>query len=210
MQRPTKQQINELPLYTGLSLASITVVENEIDAQHALSFLQQQACLGFDTESKPIFRKGQSSPGPTLIQLSTLSQAFLFPTRFAAALCCVGKLLNNPDIKKVGFGIKNDHKELALKFNMHLNNIEDVSLTLKRLACEKNPIGAKAAVAMILNSRLSKAAQKSNWGAYPLKRKQLLYAANDAHCAINVAQSLASIQRENKLSHASCGGNDTE
>jgi ribonuclease D len=190
MQRPTKDQIRELPLYIGLDLLDIKVVENELDATNALQALENEACLGFDTESKPIFRKGEVSPGPTLIQLATESKAFLFPTRFPFAVSSAGKILSNPNIKKVGFGLSGDNKELRTKLNINIVNTEDLSVKLKRLAGEKNTIGARAAVAMVLKARLGKGAQKSNWAAYPLKNNQIIYAANDAHSAICIERSL--------------------
>ena len=192
MKRPTKEQIRELPLYLGLSLVDIEIVENELDAEKAIESLRDEMCLGFDTESRPIFRKGEVSPGPTLIQLSTVSKAFLFPTRFPFALAAANEILSNPEIKKVGFGIKGDNKELRSKFNINILNTEDLSVKLKNLVGEENSIGARAAVAMVLKSRLGKGAQKSNWGAYPLKKNQVLYAANDAHSAMCIEQSLIS------------------
>jgi len=190
MQRPTKEQIREYPLYVGLSLSHIKLVENEQDASQAVMALKDETCLGFDTETKPIFRKGQTCPGPTLIQLATPSQAFLFPTRFLAAVTAAKVLLSNPQIKKVGFGISGDIKELRNKLDIDLVNAENLSVTLKNLAEEKNQIGARAAVAMVLQQRLGKGAQKSNWGAYPLQKGQILYAANDAHSAICVANAI--------------------
>lgn len=193
MQRPTKEQIRELPLYVGLDLANIEIIESEADAAKALAELMGAVCLGFDTESKPIFVKGEISPGPTLIQLATPSRAFLFPTRFSSALCSARTLLSNPNIKKVGFGISGDNKELRSKLNIDIVNTEDLSLKLKHIIKDKNKIGARSAVAMVLMSRLGKGAQRSNWGAYPLKRNQILYAANDAHSAICVENALAKI-----------------
>jgi ribonuclease D len=190
MQRPTKEQIRELPLYTGLALLDITIIENEADAVNALKILKNEVCLGFDTESKPTFRKGEMSAGPTLIQLATESKAFLFPTRFPAAVSSAMEILSNPKIKKVGFGIKGDNKELRTKLNINIKNTEDLSVKLKKLAGEKNSIGARAAVAMVLKLRLGKGAQISNWGAYPLRKNQILYAANDAHAAICTEISL--------------------
>lgn len=190
MERPTKEQIRELPLYVGLDLLDIKIIENELDAAEVLKELANEACLGFDTESKPIFRKGEVSPGPTLIQLATESRAFLFPTRFPFAVSSAMEILSNPNIKKVGFGISGDNKELRHKLNINIVNTQDLSITLKNLAGEKNRIGARAAVAMVLKSRLGKGAQKSNWAAYPLKKNQILYAANDAHCAICIEKSL--------------------
>jgi ribonuclease D len=190
MKRPTKDQIRELPLYIGLDLLDIQIVENEENAVEAIKALENEVCLGFDTESKPIFRKGEVSPGPTLIQLATETKAFLFPTRFPSAVSSAGKILSNPNIKKVGFGLSGDNKELRTKLNINIVNTGDLSVKLKNLAGEKNRIGARAAVAMVLKARLGKGAQKSNWGAYPLKNNQILYAANDAHSAICIERAL--------------------
>ncbi|ETX11148.1 3'-5' exonuclease [Marinomonas ushuaiensis DSM 15871] len=193
MQRPTKEQIRELPMYVGLDLLDIKIIENEQDAAEALKELENETCLGFDTESKPIFNKGQVSPGPSLIQIATESKAFLFPIRFPAAVSAAAEILINPAIMKVGFGIKDDNKELRNKLNIDIVNTQDLSFTLKRLIGDKNTIGARSAVAMVLKARLGKGAQKSNWGAYPLKKSQILYAANDAHAAICVEKALSAL-----------------
>lgn len=193
MERPTKEQIRALPMYLGLGLLDIKIIENETDAEYALKALEHEVCLGFDTESKPIFIKGDVSPGPTLIQLATESTAYLFPTRFPFAVSSAGKILSNPNIKKVGFGLNGDNKELRDKFSIDIVNTEDLSVKLKKLAGEKNRIGARAGVAMVLKARLGKGAQKSNWGAYPLKDNQIIYAANDAHSAICIERSLEEV-----------------
>jgi ribonuclease D len=193
MQRPSKEQIRELPLYVGLDLSSIEIIGNELDAARVLTELKNEVCLGFDTESKPIFLKGEINLGPTLIQLATQSNAFLFPTRFPCAVACANNILSNPNIKKVGFGISGDNKELRTKLNIDIANTEDLSNTLKSLIKDKNKLGARAGVAMVLKSRLGKGAQKSNWGAYPLRKNQILYAANDAHSAICVKNALRNL-----------------
>lgn len=190
MERPTKDQISALPLYSGLDFNDIKMIENSDDAEYALGILLNETSLGYDTESKPIFRKEEIGPGPTLIQLATLSQAFLFPTKFDSALTAAKTILSHSNIKKIGFGIKGDNKELRTKLDIDIVNTEDLSFKLKRLIGDKNAIGAKTAVAMVLKKRLSKGAQQSNWGAYPLSKNQILYAANDAHCAICVNQLL--------------------
>ncbi|EPJ43403.1 MAG: 3'-5' exonuclease [Osedax symbiont Rs2] len=197
MQRPTKQQIRELPLYLGLDLVNIMLVENERDAAQVLKELSSESCLGFDTESKPIFSKGETSPGPTLIQLATKTKAYLFPMRFVAAVASARAILSNPNIKKVGFGISGDKKELRNKLNIDIENTEDLAVKLKKLIGDKDPLGARAAVALMLKLRLGKGAQKSNWGAYPLKKHQIQYAANDAHCAMCVEISLMLLSDEN-------------
>lgn len=190
LERPTKEQISRLPLYVGLSIAEINIIETELDAANALKELEVEVCLGFDTESKPIFRKGQTSPGPTLIQLATETKAFLFPTKFAFAISSAKSILCNQNIQKVGFGLKGDKKELRNKLDINIVNTQDLSVELKDLVSDKDLIGARAAVAMVLKFRLGKGAQRSNWAQYPLHQHQILYAANDAHSAICVKKSL--------------------
>ncbi|MEL0637081.1 3'-5' exonuclease [Marinomonas sp. TI.3.20] len=190
MERPTKEQIKALPFYMGLDLPDIKIIESEEDAKLAVSALENEPCLGFDTETKPTFRKGEESPAPALIQLATESTGYLFPTRFSFAVEAARVLLTNERIQKVGFGIKDDNKALRNKLDIEIANTQDLSVVLKKKVGEKNTIGARAAVAMVLNLCLRKGAQISNWGAYPLKKSQVLYAANDAHSAICVAKAL--------------------
>lgn len=194
MHRPSKEEIRAYPLYAGLDLADIKLVENEADADEALAALNNETRLGFDTETKPTFRKGQVSAGPTLIQLSTTSKAYLFPTRFPAAVSAARALLSNASSIKIGFGLRDDIKELRNKLDIDIVNTLDLSVELKNLAEEKNTIGARAAVAMVLKLRLGKGAQTSNWGAYPLQKNQIQYAANDAHAAICIAIALDTMQ----------------
>ncbi len=184
MERLTKDQIRELPVYEGISLENIVIVTKKEDAIYAIEELEKQTCLGFDTESKPCFRKEDVSDGPHLIQIATKSKVFLFPTKFYKNFSDIEKILSNPKIKKVGFGLKEDKKIIFSKFGINLVNAEDLSSKVMRFAETKQRVGARAAVAMFFNQRLSKGAQKSNWSIFPLKEHQKRYAANDAHSAL--------------------------
>ena len=112
MERLTKDQIRELPVYEGISLKNIVIVTKKEDAIYAIEELEKQTCLGFDTESKPCFRKEDVSDGPHLIQIVTKSKVFLFSTKFYKNFSDIEKILSNPKIKKVGFGLKEDKKLL--------------------------------------------------------------------------------------------------
>jgi ribonuclease D len=190
MKRPSKDEIRAFPLYAGLKLADIHLVENAQQAAQALAALENEAYLGFDTESKPTFRKGQKSAGPTLIQLATEKTSYLFPTRFSTAVAAARALLSNPNIQKVGFGLRGDNKELRNKLAIDIVNTLDLSVVLKNMLQEKNTVGARTAVAMVLKQRLGKGPQTSNWAAYPLHNSQIQYAANDAHAGICIANAL--------------------
>ncbi|GGQ32385.1 3'-5' exonuclease [Shewanella litoralis] len=184
MRRPTKEQIRELPLYEGIALENIIVVTNTADAISAIAELKTHSCLGFDTESKPCFIKGEVSDGPHLIQIATQSKVFLFPTQFYEHFTDISDVLSDPMIKKVGFGLKEDRKILMRKFGIKLVNTEELSSKVMRFARVKQRVGARVAVAMFFNQRLSKSAQQSNWSIFPLHNHQKKYAANDAHTAL--------------------------
>ncbi|MCT8987826.1 3'-5' exonuclease [Shewanella phaeophyticola] len=184
MQRPTKAQIRDLPLYDGIALENIIVITNKADAISAIAELKKHSCLGFDTESKPCFIKGEVSNGPHLIQIATQSKVFLFPTQFYEHFTDIAQILSDPMIKKVGFGLKEDRKILLRKFGITLVNTEELSSKVMRFAQVKQRVGARVAVAMFFNQRLSKSAQQSNWSIFPLHDHQKKYAANDAHCAL--------------------------
>ena len=184
--RPTKEQIRELPVYKGVDLDNIIVVSNKEEAIDAVSELMQYSVLGFDTESKPTFKKGEVSSGPHLIQLSCLSKTFIFPSLFPDVISEVAKVLANSNIKKVGFGLSDDKKALINKFSIKVENTVELSSKVKNFTGDKQNVGARAAVAMLFGQRLTKSAQTSNWAAFPLQDYQLLYAANDSYSALCV------------------------
>jgi ribonuclease D len=184
--RPTKEQIRELPVYKGVDLDNIIVVSNKEEAIDAVSELMQYSVLGFDTESKPTFKKGEVSSGPHLIQLSCLSKTFIFPSLFPDVISEVAKVLANSNIKKVGFGLSDDKKALTNKFSIKVENTVELSSKVKNFTGVKQNVGARAAVAMLFGQRLTKSAQTSNWAAFPLQDYQLLYAANDSYSALCV------------------------
>ena len=190
MERPTKEHIRQLPLFRGIELASIVVIKNKQEAQKAINELKNHKTLGFDTESKPCFQKGEISTGPHLIQLATASKAFLFPTRFPAAVEQLDAILSDPHITKVGFGLAGDEKGLRTKLGIQLVNSKNLATKLGSFFGFERPVGLKVAVAMMLKLRLTKRAQLSNWAIFPLREDQLRYAANDAYASLCIEFAL--------------------
>ena len=181
----------DLPAYVGIDLAQVRLVRSEQDAREALADLLGSDAIGFDTESKPTFAKGEVSTGPHLVQLATLETAWLFqtatPAGNALAITVLKPVLEDERVLKVGFGLGDDVRRLKSKFGIELRNVLDLSTALRRRG-ERNPLGAKSAVERFLGQRLQKSKRitTTNWALPRLSDKQLQYAADDAHAALKI------------------------
>jgi len=181
----------DLPPYVGIDLAQVRLVRSEQDAREALADLLASDAVGFDTESKPTFAKGEVSTGPHLVQLATLETAWLFqtatPAGNALAITVLKPVLEDERVLKVGFGLGDDVKRLKSKFGIGLRNVLDLSTALRRRG-ERNPLGARSAVERFFGQRLQKSKRitTTNWALPRLSDKQLQYAADDAHAALKI------------------------
>jgi ribonuclease D len=188
---PSKTDIAELEPFAGLGLESIYVVTNERQAGLALDELMRAAVVGFDTESKPTFHKGQKSEGPHVLQFATLEKAFIFQSDRAETHPAIIELLRSSQLSKIGFGLGGDLHQIANRFGIRPAAIVDLDRSFKKLGY-RNAVGAKSAIAMLFQRKLSKSKSvtTSNWAAHELSERQLLYAANDAYAALQVYHAL--------------------
>ena len=179
----------ELPPYQGIALADIRLVRTAEEAQAAQAALLAHDAIGFDTESKPTFVKGQSSDGPHLVQFADEHTAWLFPVGpdVAALLPALKAILESTHTLKVGFGLSDDVKRLRAKLGIEPARVADLSSAL-RVPGQKHDLGAKSAVAKYFGRKLQKSKKISttNWAAPRLSDKQLQYAADDAQVALRV------------------------
>ncbi|NIA57105.1 3'-5' exonuclease domain-containing protein 2 [Massilia sp. TW-1] len=193
---------DDLPPYQGIALADVRLVRNRADADGALAALLASDAIGFDTESKPTFQKGEQSTGPHLVQLATDEHAYLFqigarPARApdpaeggtpapVPGIDVLRAVLESATILKVGFGLGDDLRRLRAKLGIETCNVLDLSTALRR--GERNALGAKTAVARFFGQRLQKSRKitTTNWALPRLTDKQILYAADDAHVALRI------------------------
>lgn len=181
---------DSLPPYRGLALSDVLLVKTPEDAARALAALSASDTIGFDTESKPTFAKGEESTGPHLVQLATDAAAYLFQIGAAPAAPAVELLravLESEAILKVGFGLGDDLRRVRAKLGIEPRNVLDLSTALRRRG-ERNPLGAKTAVARFFGQEMQKSKRitTTNWALPRLSEKQILYAADDAHVALRV------------------------
>jgi ribonuclease D len=175
-----------LPPYDGIKMAAVRLVKTERDLADALAALSVMDAIGFDTESKPTFLKGEVSTGPHLVQLATDEAAFLFQIGTGPAVEVLKTVLESKSILKVGFGLQDDVKRLRAKLGIDAINVLDLSTALRK--GERNTLGAKTAVARFFGQKLQKSKKitTTNWALPRLSEKQILYAADDAHVALKI------------------------
>ncbi len=193
---PHKADIADLEPFDGLSLAQIFVVSDARQAALAVAELTTAREVGFDTESKPTFHKGQKSEGPHVLQFATDEKAFIFQSHVAASQPAIVELLKSTAVIKIGFGLGGDLHQISQRFGIRPGGIVDLDRSFKQLGYH-NAVGAKSAIAMLFNRKLqkSKSITTSNWAAKELSDGQLIYAANDAYAAIKVYHALQSAPR---------------
>jgi RNA polymerase sigma factor for flagellar operon FliA len=184
-----------LPPYQGIALADVRLVRSKEDAEAALAALLAADAIGFDTESKPTFQKGEVSTGPHLVQLADERHAWLFQIGAAASgspgVEVLREVLESPAILKVGFGLGDDQRRLRAKLGIDTRNVIDLAMALRGSTGEgreRNAWGAKTAVARFFGLRLQKSRRitTTNWALPRLSEQQIQYAADDAHVALRI------------------------
>lgn len=176
-----------LPAYEGIDLARVTLVGSDAAAARACAELLAGDAIGFDTESKPTFRKGEAATGPHLVQLASDDRAWLFPVAHGVDRASLKEILESAAVLKVGFGLGNDRGALRERLGIELANVLDLGEVLRGPG-HRGTVGTKVAVAHFLGRKLQKSKKTgtSNWASPQLSERQLLYAANDAHVALRL------------------------
>jgi len=174
----------ELPFYPGIALADVSLVGAEPLSREAFDALMAADVIGFDTESKPTFLKGEASTGPHLVQLATDTRAYVFQISHLHSTGELKTILESRSLK-VGLGLGNDRSALKARLGIEANNLFDLGEALRGPG-HRGTVGAKVAVAHFFGQKLqkSKKTTTSNWASARLSERQILYAANDAHVAL--------------------------
>lgn len=171
----TKAEINELPMqqYEG----PIQLCRSADEAETAARKLLKETLLGFDTETRPAFRKGESYD-PSLLQLATESEVYLFQIQQCGLTPALLQVLASPDIIKAGVAIDRDVSEL--KEMAHFEPAGFVELATYAKEAKIKNLGLRGLTAILFGFRISKKEQVSNWARKDLTESQQTYAATDA------------------------------
>ena len=181
----TNDEINELELekFEG----ELHLIDTEEQVAEALKALKNHNVVGFDTESKPAFKKGEYNH-ISLIQISTEEDCYLIRVNKTGISDRLKTYLESKDIIKVGIALRDDLKDLKKLRDMKPAGFVELNEMVKSIGIESN--GLRKLTAIILGFRISKSAQVSNWEKEELTEKQLYYAATDAWVCIRMYNKL--------------------
>ncbi len=184
----SREEMNELPLkaFEG----EIHVVEKEDDIRAAVAFLSRFDKIGFDTETKPSFKKGRINK-VSLLQLSNSDTAFLFRLNGNGLHADITNLLENKSIIKIGVAIKDDIIALQKLRKFEAATFVDLQTFVKKLGFQNFSLQKLAA--LVLGFRISKAKRLSNWESQQLSKAQLKYAATDAWVSLEIYNKLLQV-----------------
>ncbi len=171
----SREAINELPIrrYEG----AVRLVSTREEMEHATADFAQERVVGFDTETRPSFRAGESHP-PALAQVATARAVYLFQLRQMDFSAVLGKLLSSKTTAKAGIGLDHDLRELRKTFAFEPAAIVDLGAVARRHQLEKS--GVRPLAALFLGFRIPKGAKTTNWATRQLSPQQIAYAATDA------------------------------
>lgn len=182
-----------LPTYNAYK-RPIAEISTTKDMINAIKEIKLEKIVGFDTEQKPVFNKGQKQNPIALIQIATWKKCYLFKMKYIKDVKPLLELLSDKDIIKMGLNLQNDGKQIFDDFGIRSRSLIDLDeLLLDKLGTKKH-IGAKKAATIFLNMRIkkSKKVSTSNWENMLLTNAQVKYAAEDAAIPIDAFKAMIS------------------
>lgn len=181
----TKEEIANLPVeeFTG----RIVVVQTEKEAMKAITYLSAFPVIGFDTETRPAYRKG-TVRGVALMQLSTPDTCFLIRLNLIGFSPCLVEFLADANIKKIGLSLRDDF--LSMNRRMHTDPKGFVDLQQIVPQYGFSDISLQKIYALLFKKKISKGQRLSNWEADVLTDAQKKYAALDAWACLKIYEAL--------------------
>ena len=192
-----KHDINALPLksYTG----PIHVIDADAKMGAAVRALAHEKVLGFDTETRPAFKKGESY-SPSLVQLAAVDAVYIFQLQHIRSYEPLADILGNKDVVKTGIAIHDDIRKLKEVFSHGVEGFVELA-HLAAGAGIKNA-GVRGLAALLFGFRISKGTRCSPWNAPALTEQQIVYAATDAWICREIYFALVGKSHEKKAGHA--------
>lgn len=189
----SKKEISVLPprSYTG----HIHVVDSDAKMHAAVHALVGEKVIGFDTETRPAFKVGESYP-PALIQLAGSSSVYIFQLRHIASHGPLAGILADKHVLKAGVAVRDDLNKLGGVFSFKPAGFVELADMSSELGIKN--AGLRGLAALLFGFKISKSAKISRWDSPALTREQIVYAATDAWICREIYFALQAILRGKK------------
>jgi ribonuclease D len=187
----SREELALLPLkaYEG----PVHLVTHPDEERAAVDALRGETLLGFDTETRPSFVKGEVHP-TALLQLAGSRAVYVFQLNRLGKLGAALELLADTAITKAGIALGDDLKKLRVDHAFEPAGFVEIAHLCRRARIKKT--GLRPLAGMFLGFRISKREQRSNWGAPKLTPSQLRYAATDAWASREIYLRLRDLPSE--------------
>ncbi len=171
----SKEEVANLPIrrYEG----EILLVEDARALERAAEDIQSEEIVGFDTETRPAFRVGESHL-PALAQVATARAVYLFPLQRLDCSSVLAPMLAAQGIVKAGISLADDLKKLKELVSFDEASVLDLGHVARRHGLKQT--GLRNLTGLLLGTRIPKGAKTTNWAARQLSAQQITYAATDA------------------------------
>jgi ribonuclease D len=161
----------------------IVIVDTPEKLAEAVNELQKEELLGFDTETKPSFKKGVIHK-VALLQLATQDSCFLFRLHVTGLPDSLMNILSNPNSKKIGIALRDDFSGLRKWNNTKPQGFVDIQQEIHKLGILE--LSLQKIYAILFARRISKNQRLSNWESDELSEAQQHYAAIDAWACLDI------------------------
>lgn len=183
----SKEELSELPtvVYPG----DIIVINTADEAKAALEVIRGYSVIGFDTETKPSFKKGYTNK-VALIQIATPDACYLFRINKFGMIDEMVDLFEDTNVVKIGLSLRDDYMVMHKSRPFGHENFVDLQNFVRDYGIIDSSL--QKIYGIVFNGRISKGQRLSNWEAETLSPSQQMYAAIDAWACLEIYQSLIS------------------
>lgn len=183
----SKEELAKLPM--AECSAELRLIDSPDNVEQAVADLRKSDVIGFDTETKPSFKRGQLN-SVSLLQLSTRDVCYLFRLNMIGLPQCLVELLEDESKLKIGVSIHDDFHNLARLQPISPKGFIDLQTYVKEFIIADNSLSKIYAI--VFGKRISKSQRLTNWEAPALSMSQQAYAALDALACIELYDYLSS------------------
>lgn len=182
-----KDILAEMPLveYDG----PIQVIDDIEPARRAIAELSAESIVGFDTETRPSFRKGRSY-NVALVQISSPKTSYLFRVNKLGIFDELRRFMESETTVKVGLSLKDDFFMIHKTEDFSPAGFIDLQNVVSDYAIADASL--QKIYGMIFGRRISKGQRLTNWEADTLTEAQCHYAAIDAWACLEIYNELRS------------------